>query len=174
MSAAPSDPPAPPVTLVAAEASACGRARLTSLATSAVGGARVPTTIDVRFYELDPYGHVNHGVYLNYFEVARIELLDAIGFGLPRLQQLGYHLLVVEATVRFRAPATAGDRLVIHSDLVDLRRASAVWHQRALRDEVLVAENEVRSAITDRDGRPCKAPPELMAALEQLAALEPG
>ena len=31
------------------------------------------TTIAVRFSELDPYGHVNHAVYLTYFEQARCE-----------------------------------------------------------------------------------------------------
>jgi len=127
-----------------------------------------PTTIDVRFYELDPYGHVNHGVYLNYFEVARIDLLDAIGFGLPRLRELGFHLLVVEAHVRFRAPALAGDRLEVRSQLGALKRASATWLQEIHRGETLIATNEVRSAITDDSGRPIKAPPELTEALLAL------
>ena len=123
------------------------------------------TTIDVRFYELDPYGHVNHGVYLNYFEVARIDLLDEMGFGLQRLRELGFHLVVVEANVRFLAPAVAGDRLVVHSELAELRRASAVWHQRLLRGTQPIATNEVRSAITDDAGRPMKAPPAFAEAL---------
>ena len=126
------------------------------------------TTIDVRFHELDPYGHVNHGVYLNYFEVARIELLDANGFGLPRLRELGFHLLVVEAHVRFLAPANEGDRLEVHSELADLRRASATWHQRLLRAGAVIATNAVRSAITDPEGRPTRAPQELVGALQRL------
>jgi acyl-CoA thioester hydrolase len=131
------------------------------------------TTIDVRFYELDPYGHVNHGVYLNYFEVARIELLDAIGYGLPRLGELGFHLVVVEARVRFHAPAHAGDRLTVTSTLSRLRRTSAVWDQRLQRGEELIATNEVRSGITDPTGRPTAAPPELMEALGALLAPDP-
>jgi acyl-CoA thioester hydrolase len=126
------------------------------------------TTIDVRFYELDPYGHVNHGVYLNYFEVARIALLESIGFGLARLHDLGYHLLVVEAHVRYLAPAVAGDRLTVDSELVRLQRASATWHQQLRRGETILATNQVRSAITDLTGRPSKAPPELAAALTGL------
>jgi acyl-CoA thioester hydrolase len=135
------------------------------------GADVAPTTsIDVRFYELDPYGHVNHGVYLNYFEVARIELLDAIGFGLPRLRELGFHLLVVETHVKFRAPAVAGDRLIVHSRLGELKRASATWLQSIYRDEQLIATNEVRSAITDAHGRPIKAPADLTDALLALQA----
>ncbi len=128
----------------------------------------ITTDIDVRFYELDPYGHVNHGVYLNYFEVARIELLEAIGWGLPRLQSLGYQLVVVEVAVTFRAPAVAGDRLTVTSELADLRRASAVWQQSILRGDERIADNRVRSTVTDLSGRPRAAPAGLLDALRQL------
>lgn len=127
-----------------------------------------PTRIKVRFYELDPYGHVNHGVYLNYFEVARIDLLEAVGFGLSRLQQLGYHLLVVESHVRFRAPAVAGDELTVHTQVSQLRRASATWEQQILRGAQTIAENTIRSAITDSRGRPTKAPEEVSRSLRRL------
>ena len=126
------------------------------------------TTIDVRFYELDPYGHVNHGVYLNYFEVARVELLEAIGWGLPRLQSLGFQLVVVDVTVSFRAPAVAGDRLTVVSDLVDLRRATAVWQQRIVRGDEPIADNRVRSTVTDLAGRPRAAPQGLIESLREL------
>lgn len=128
------------------------------------------TSIDVRFYELDPYGHVNHAVYLNYFEVARIELLDSLGWGLSRLQELGYHLVVVEAALSFRAPAVAGDRLTVHSQLGELKRATAVWHQQIVRhrDDQAIADNRVRSTVTDLAGRPRPAPSELLEALRPL------
>ena len=125
------------------------------------------TTIDVRFYELDAYGHVNHGVYLNYFEVARIELLDRLGFGLPRLAELGFHLVVVDAHVRYLAPAVAGDRLVVTTELDRLRRASASWTQRMTRDGELIAEANVRSAVTGLGGRPTAAPQAFIDALER-------
>ncbi|MBT8201655.1 MAG: hypothetical protein KJO36_14155 [Acidimicrobiia bacterium] len=38
--------------------------------------------IHVRFYELDPYRHVNHSAYIQYFETARIQLLEDIDLGL--------------------------------------------------------------------------------------------
>lgn len=128
------------------------------------------TTIDVRFYELDPYGHVNHGVYLNYFEVARAEMLQDIGFGLPALLERGVHVIVVEVAVKFRAPARAGDRLTVHTMPTEIRAASSRWHQRMLRGEELVATNDVRSALTDAAGRPMRVPADFAAALQSLAA----
>ena len=38
------------------------------------------TTIGVRMSELDSFGHVNHAVFLNYFEHARFEALERAGF----------------------------------------------------------------------------------------------
>ena len=33
-------------------------------------------TLEVRGYELDSFGHVNHGVYVSYLEHARWKMLD--------------------------------------------------------------------------------------------------
>lgn len=126
------------------------------------------TNLGVRFHELDAYGHVNHGVYLNYFEHARVELLDAIGFGLQVLEERGIQLVVAAVTVRYLAPAALGDRLVIETDLVQLRRASGTWEQRLLRGDELLARATVRSAATNRHGRPIRPPDDLMAALNSV------
>ncbi len=122
----------------------------------------------VRFHELDPYGHVNHGVYLNWFETARIEALDALGFGLSTLRARGFHLVVTEANVRFLRPAVAGDVVTVDSQIRDLRRATSWWHQRVLRDDEVLAEVDVRSGTVDADGRPVAAPADVLAALQAL------
>lgn len=128
----------------------------------------------VRFHELDPYGHVNHGVYLNWFETARIEAMDALGFGLSTLRDRGVHLVVTEANVRFLAAAMAGDDVVVESEIRDLRRATSWWHQRAVRDGVVLAEVDVRSGTVDPDGRPVAAPVDLITALQSLRLVEAG
>jgi acyl-CoA thioester hydrolase len=126
------------------------------------------TTIRVRFHELDPYGHVNHGIYLNYFEHARIERLDEVGFGLDRLRELGFALVVVEAHVKFLRPAVAGDVLTVDSEVVDVRPASSRWQQRLRRGDELLAMNQVRAAITDLSGRPTAAPAGLVEAMRAM------
>ena len=42
--------------------------------------------IRVRFGELDPYNHVNHAVYISYFEAARVELLMEAGYSLGQMR----------------------------------------------------------------------------------------
>lgn len=128
------------------------------------------TNLAVRFYELDPYGHVNHATYLNYFEVARVEMLDDLGYGLAVLAKRDVQLVVVEAHVRYKAPAVAGDVLTIETEAVELRRASSRWHQRMTREGQLVATNDLRAAICDASGRPIRPPEDVVAALSTLLA----
>lgn len=123
------------------------------------------TSLGVRFHELDAYGHVNHGVYLNYFEHARVELLDAIGFGLRTLEDRGIQLVVVEVTIRYRAPAGLGDRLTVTTELGELRRATSIWDQRLTRGDDVLATARVRSCATDSTGRPIRPPDDLVAGL---------
>ena len=127
-------------------------------------------TIDVRFAELDPYGHVNHAVYVTYFEVARTEALAACEIPLPVMAERGFQIVVTSLQVRFRRSAVAGDRLTVETSLRELKRASGTWYQRILRgDEVLVTA-EVTAGVTDRRGRPTRPPDWLFPALEQLLA----
>lgn len=124
--------------------------------------------VTVRFYELDPYGHVNHGVYVNYFEVGRVQLLEAIGFGLPKLDTLGFRFVVVETTVTFLRSAVANDELTVATRLTALKRVSAIWEQQILRGDEVLVQNRLRSGITDSQGRPSAPPDGLYAALEAL------
>lgn len=124
--------------------------------------------LKVRFHELDPNGHLNHGVYLNHFETARIEIMERLGYPLARLHAQEVGLVVVEATVRFHRPALAGDVLAIDSHISELRRASGWWHQVMRRDGEVLAETDVRSTVVSPTGRPTRPPADLLAALELL------
>ena len=126
--------------------------------------------IKVRFYELDPYNHLNHSAYVQYFEVGRIELLDSIGFGLAHLQELGCHLLVTEIHTRFLKSAGPHDELVVETELGEMRRATSTWHQRLRRGVEEIATQQVSFVATNADGRPRRFPAEMVVALETFSA----
>lgn len=133
------------------------------------------TPVKVRFYELDPYGHVNHAVYVQYFEVGRVDCLRAVGCSLETLLREGYQLVVAELHTRFLRPAGPEDELVVETALSELGRASSWWHQRILRSEEDGTESELcaqelRVAVTDLGGRLTRVPDHLAAALARLAA----
>lgn len=116
------------------------------------------TSVKVRFYELDPYDHVNHTNYFSYFETARIEFLGEMGWSLPTLKEQGFQLVVVEAHARFMVAARYGDELTIHTWVEDAERVRSTWRQAMLRSEEEVARLTIVAAFTDLDGRPRRIP----------------
>lgn len=136
-------------------------------------------TLDVRFNEIDPYGHVNHSVYVTYFEVGRTHALKECGIPLELMAERGFQMVVTHLDVRFKLAAEAGEELIVETAIGNMRRASGTWSQRILRtkptsadgaqatEEVLVTA-EVTAGVTDSTGRPTKPPAWLFPALEPL------
>lgn len=122
--------------------------------------------LKVRFYELDPYGHLNHSAFVQFFEVGRVELLDEAGLGLEAFSELGYQFVVTNIETAFERSVVAGDVLTVETEVLEVRRASSRWRQRLLRRDEVVARQLLRAAITDTTGKPVRAPGRLA---EQLA-----
>ncbi|HJR87253.1 MAG TPA: thioesterase family protein [Acidimicrobiia bacterium] len=122
-------------------------------------------SIRPRFYELDPYNHVNHTAYLQYFEAARVEALAAVGFGLDVMGEAGFQIVLVELTARFFASATLHEDLVIETKVTEVSRASSRWAQEIRRQEQLIASLDLRAAFTNREGKLSRPPPGFAEAM---------
>ncbi len=112
----------------------------------------------VRFCETDLMGIVHHSNYLAYFEAGRVEWLRRRGVAYVDWAARGIHLPVVEASVRYRAPARFDDVIAIETRLVELRAASLRFEyrmERLLPDQTRLPPEETR--VTDR------SEPELLA-----------
>ena len=127
------------------------------------------TTIHVRWGELDPYNHVNHAVYSSYLEHARVETLAALDTGMDALTAAGLQIVVVRSDVRFVAPATAGDELVVSTRIGETGAATMVWHQTIERDGDTIVEAAITAACINADGRPVRVPADLRDALGDLS-----
>jgi len=79
------------------------------------------TGIEVRFSDLDAYGHVNNAIYLTYLETARVKLFRD---PFEALMRQGVYLLVVRAECDFKLPITLGDEVVVTLWLAKAGRAS--------------------------------------------------
>lgn len=116
------------------------------------------TSITVRFADLDPWGHVNHARYFTYFESARIELLEEVGFGILDMAATGRQIVLVELTAKYLAASGLHDILEIGTRVKSIQRATSHWHQDAHCDGALVATLDIRCAFTDLEGRPARPP----------------
>ena len=126
------------------------------------------TKLKVRFYELDPYDHVNHTNYFSYFETSRIEYLTDQGWGLDVLKERGWQFVVVELNARFLAAARYGEELTIFTWVDDVGRVKSTWQQVMKRGEEVVARLTISAAFTDLDGKPRRIPQEFIDHMEAL------
>ena len=125
------------------------------------------TTVRVRFYELDPYGHVNHSVYIQYFEAARAQWLNELGFPLDRLQRDGIQIVVTEINTRYLGSAGPDEELVVETQAEEMRRVSMRFLQRILRGDEILVEQTISAACISESGRPTRVPAELATALQR-------
>ncbi len=116
------------------------------------------TELRVRFGDLDPYDHLNHAHALTFFESARVEALEALGYGLDRLKEEGIHIVLVEVTARFHRPARLHDLVKITTEVLSVGRTTSTWRQVMNRDSDVIATLDITAAFTDRNGRPRRAP----------------
>lgn len=127
------------------------------------------TTVKVRFYELDPYDHVNHTNYFSYFETARIELLTERGWGLDLMKERGWQLVVVEAHARFLAAARYAEELTIYTWVESVGRVQSTWRQTMTRAGEDVARLTISAAFTDLAGKPRRIPTEFADSMGALS-----
>ena len=85
------------------------------------------TDISVRFADLDPYGHVNHAMFVTYLEVARTEALSEIGLALQDLLADGYQIVVVDLSIKYLRSAKLGDVVTVDTRVDEIRGASSRW-----------------------------------------------
>ncbi len=122
-------------------------------------------------------GIVHHGTYISYFEVGRVEYMRRRGLDYHSWTELGIHLPVVEAYVRYRRTARFDELLCIETRLTELARVKVRFDYRLLRepegeaegkvdpDDKVVAEGHTLLACVDQNHVPRRIPAEAEAVL---------
>ncbi len=115
----------------------------------------------VRYAECDPMGVVHHAFYPVWFEIARTELLRAVGIPYAKLEEQGVLIVVVNLEIKYRKPARYDDLLQVTASL---RRASGarIEHDYEIRrDGVLLVTGSTTLACVDRAGKVIPVPENL-------------
>jgi acyl-CoA thioester hydrolase len=144
---------------------------------SAEQPARFRVRIGVRSYEQDVNGHVNHAVYHQYAEHARMEHFRAAGLSQSVLEKHGLTVVLLSTTVHFRAELRAGEQVEIDSEMEFTDRKPFTMRHRIVRvangdgvpAEDLAAEAECTMGVLDVASRRLVADP-----YHRLVAVAPG
>jgi acyl-CoA thioester hydrolase len=126
------------------------------------------TPITVRFAETDAQGIAHNSNYLIWFEVARVDYLQAFAGGYQRLRDMGVEALVMESHLRIILPVRFADELHVHARCVDLRGARFRYEYELRRGDEVVADGWTSHATVDGATlRPTRVPQWLIDAIDR-------
>lgn len=114
-----------------------------------------------RYGETDQMGYVYYGRYLEYFEVARTEMIRSLGIPYSRLEEDGFMLPVVYSQIAYKSPVFYDEVMTIQVSVFEKPTARLdtyykVFTERLDKPHVL---GQVTLCFTNAETRkPCRAP----------------
>ena len=122
------------------------------------------------FYEdTDMGGRVYHANYLKFIERARSKFIEYLNIDQRALLSEEKKFFVVKNIIAdYLLPAHFGDKLVIHTTLIGLKRASMTLKQEILRDNKKIFDCNVRVALLNCSGKPEKFSIEFILNIEKF------
>lgn len=106
-------------------------------------------------------GYLHHSIYLQYFEIGRVELLRTLGFSYADLERRGIFFVVVKVDVRYKSPARYDEELKL-TTRVDKQTHVRYDHSYELRrGDTVIAVATTTIACVNRDGHVNPIPVEM-------------
>jgi acyl-CoA thioester hydrolase len=123
-----------------------------------------------RYGETDKMGYVYYGRYLEYFEVARTEMIRNLGIPYSRMEEDGIMLPVIYSQIEYKAPVFYDEEMeievtVFKKPLIRIETYYKITTYRQQKPHVL---GQVNLCFMDMDTRrPCKAPDYFLALIDK-------
>lgn len=105
-------------------------------------GFRHVIPVEVRFGDLDVFGHVNNAVVFTYIETGRIRYLVDLGIRSPQAGWNDLAFILAHINCDFRRPIFYGQRVEVGSRITEIRRSSLKLEHRLEADGELAAEGD--------------------------------
>lgn len=128
------------------------------------------TKIRVRYGETDQMKYAYYGIYAQYFEVGRVELLRSLGITYKELEKMGFSLPVVNYNINYKKPAFYDDELTIETTVAQIPTVKIVFTYNTYNEKGnLLNTAETTLVFIDYEtGKPCAAPKILTDKLKSL------
>lgn len=109
------------------------------------------TEIIVKEADIDGLEHVNHSVYVRYFETARSHWYRSAGFSFEEMRQFNVAIVVLKISVLYKREARLGDVLTIKTVPLRLGNTSFDFKQVIYNEQgEVVTESTNTSVMFDR------------------------
>ena len=130
------------------------------------------TQVRVRYGETDQMGIVYHGNYAQYFEIARIEWLEELGFSYRKMEENGVMLPVVALSTQFKSSAVFDDILTITTRLKRIPTVKIEFEYEIHNDKgvLLTTGDTVLVFVSSKTRRPIKCPDDMLEKIKNYSS----
>lgn len=126
-------------------------------------------TMRSRYGETDRMGYVYYGRYLEYFEVARTEMIRAYGISYRELEESGVMLPVIHSEIEYKAPILYDEEMHIKVMIFDVPsvRLQTFYEVTTPASDIVHVFGEVSLCFADSQSRkPCRAPQSFIKGIQ--------
>jgi acyl-CoA thioester hydrolase len=81
--------------------------------------------LDIYTFHIDYANHVSNIVYIQWMEIGRLKLLEAVGLPVNKISDQGFMPVLVSTSISYKIPLYLGDVVQIELWLSELMKASA-------------------------------------------------
>ena len=129
----------------------------------------VDTKVRVRYAETDQMGFVYYGVYAQYYEIGRGELLRSLALSYSEIEDLGFFLPVVNLVVNYKKSAFYDNELLIQTTIKEIPRSKITFFYEIFNEanELLNEGSTTLVFMYKKSKKICKAPKILIERLSE-------
>lgn len=127
------------------------------------------TKLRVRYGETDQMGFAYYGVYAQYYEVGRVELLRSIGISYKNIEAMGFALPVVNLNINYKKPAFYDDTLTIETIIRAIPSVKIIFDYKTFNEvgDLLNTGEVTLVFINKKTRKPCHAPDVIINKLKE-------
>lgn len=131
--------------------------------------------IKVYYHDTDAYQVAWHGNYLKWYEQARCDMCEKLGFSLVELaEKEGVIFPIVNVNLRYKSPAKLYDNLIIQTSVKEFSRTKVVFEQIIVEKESQKVCNiaEITVVAVDNDGKLIRKLPDYVVTAFEKALID--
>lgn len=124
--------------------------------------AKISFELEVYSFHIDFMGHMNNTVYIQWLEIGRTKLLEAVGMPIAEIFQQGFAPVLVQTNITYKSPLYLGEHVQVEMWISQLKNASAIMQFCFYKEQkTLAAEGWQKGLFVDTQTmRPRRLRPE--------------
>jgi acyl-CoA thioester hydrolase len=127
------------------------------------------TEIRVRFCETDKMQFLHHAKYIEYFEVARTEMLRCYGLPYKTIEDNGFEMPVMEISIKYKNAAFYDEMLTVEASVATIDSPKVHIDYKVFKENGLLAAEgySVLAFIKTASKKACRPPEFYISALRK-------